>query len=435
MSVDRSDKDASDARRDGGAPQKGGVTPSAASPRSKRGALAAAGGALVLVLIGLILWGRQPPPPEPTDTAPAAGSSEKRRPAGDRQRRANAPPAPPPEPGPDSIEGAPTIEEKRRRRMEHAHSAYLEYAKYPPTSRPLREQPDQIKPHYVSPNKLPLARSDQKLTDAMVTLTQDRFYVVGEERVMFTMACETSDGPAACEVLSSAASVPFHAPARNDGVSQVPPPASVPFNDAGQDGDAAAGDGTLTAFFGPSAQGFQSYYGPLQLDIELRVEGETGKASFDIMYTPKAPAVFTGKFREALEDGSLSLYAEMEVEKPGRYVLAARVDDDAGKSFAYLSFNEEVKAGKQEAKLVVFGKLIRDEQAKTPFKLRDLEGFLLKEDTSPDRELMRAIEGTAHTTRRYAEADFSDKEWQSEEKDRHLKEQQKDLDQLNAGGR
>ena len=420
-------------RREGSAPPKKAPPPSA--PKAKRPILSAVVGVGLAGLIGLFFWTRPTAPPEPpADPQTPSEASQTRKP--DRTpRRANAPDPRAAEADPAPGEAPIDPEERRRRRAKSTLETYLEYAKYPPVSRPMREQPDQMKPHFVPPSKLPLTRTDQKLTDAMVTLSQDRYFLVGEERAVFTIACETSEGPAACEVLSSSAVIPFHAPARNDGVSEVPPPAPVPFNDGGQEGDAAAGDGTYTAVFKPSAQGFQAYYGPIQLDIELRVEGETGRASFDVVYTPKPPAVFTGKVREAIEDGSLSLYAEMQVEKPGRYVITGRVDDDTGKSFAYVNFNEEVKKGRQEAKLLVFGKLIRDEQVKPPFRLRDLEGFLLKEDTSPDRELMPTIEGVVHATKPYNVADFSDREWQSEEKDRHVKEFQKDADQVNAGGR
>jgi hypothetical protein len=416
-------------RPEGSAPPQGSPPPGAAKP--KRKTLAILAGVAAIAAVGLLFWGRPKSPPEPPadSIAPAqSAASQARKPKGPRI-------ADPIEEIPAPSEPPLSNRDRRERRAQTSLETYLEYAKYPPISRPMREHPDQVRPHTVAPNKLPLTRDDQKLTDAMVSLSQDRYFLVGEERAAFTIACETSEGPAACEVLSSAAQIPFHAPTRNDGVSEVPPAAPVPFNDGGQDGDAAAGDGTYTAIFSPSAQGFRSYYGPIQVDIELRVEGETGKASFDVVYTPKAPAIFTGKVREVIEGGSLSLYAEMQVEKPGRYVIAARVDDDAGKSFAYLNFNEEVKQGKQEAKLVVFGKLIRDEQAKPPFRLRDLEGFLLKEDTSPDRELMPTIEGVVHSTRSYNVADFSDREWESEEKTRHVKEYQRVLEQTNAGGR
>jgi len=419
-------------RREGSAPPQGAPPPGAAKPKQKRKSPAILAGVAAIAVVGLLFFAGPKSPPEPPadPTAPAqSAASPARKPKGPRI-------ADPIEEIPAAPSEPPiTHQERRERRVQASLETYLEYAKYPPSSRPMREHPDQVRPHTVAPNKLPLAREDQKLTDAMVTLSQDRYYLVGEERAAFTIACATSEGPAACEVLSSTAQVPFHAPARNDGISEVPPAAQVPFNDGGQNGDAAAGDGTYTALFAPSAQGFQSYFGPIQLDIELRVEGETGKASFDVVYTPKAPAIFTGKVREVIEGGSLSLYAEMQVEKPGRYVIAARVDDDAGKSFAYLNFNEEVKKGKQEAKLVVFGKLILDEQVKPPFRLRDLEGFLLKEDTSPDRELMPTLEGVFHTTRPYSVADFSDREWESEEKTRHVKEYQRVIEQTNAGGR
>ena len=419
-------------RPEGSPPPEGTKPPGA--PKPKRKAVAIAVAAAALAAASLLYWGRPKAPPEPpADPARAQSSASQARSPKSPPRRAEPPAEPAERPLP--LEGTFDPQERRAKRAQTTLDNYLEFAKYPPSSRPMREHPDQGRPHFVAPNKLPLAREDQKLTDAMVTLSQDRYYLVGEERAAFTIACETSNGPAACEVLSSTASVPFHAPARNDGVSEVPPAAPVPFNDAGQSGDAAAGDGTYTAIFSPSAQGFRSYYGPIQVDIELRVEGETGKAMFDVVYTPKPPAIFTGKVREAVEGGSLSLYAEMQVDKPGRYVLAARVDDDGGKSFAYLSFNEEVKQGKQEAKLVVFGKLIRDEQAKPPFRVRDLEGFLLKEDAAPDRELMPTLEGVFHTTRPYSVADFSDREWESEEKDRHVKEYQKNIEQTNAGGR
>jgi hypothetical protein len=294
----------------------------------------------------------------------------------------------------------------------------------------MSEQPDQARPHFVAPQKVPLARGDQKLTDATVTLEQDRFFVVGDEEVVFTMTCETSDGPATCEVLSSMAGVPAHALAQAKSIGAVPAEVAVPFTDSGQDGDKKAGDGMLSGILAPGRQGFQGYHGPIRLALELRVEGETGKAAFDIVYTPRPPAMFTRKVREALEDGSLNLYAELEVERPGRYVIAGRVDDDAGKSFAYVSFNEELGAGRQEAKLVVFGKLIRDEKAKAPFRLRDVEGYLLKEDMYPDRELVPTLEGAVHTTKRYKETDFSETEWRSEEKDRHVNEHRKDVEEL-----
>ncbi|MFT3767142.1 MAG: hypothetical protein QM820_16720 [Minicystis sp.] len=306
--------------------------------------------------------------------------------------------------------------QKRLARAQQTLASYLEATRYPPGSRPMAEQPDQIQPHHVAPATLPLARKDGKLTDAKVALTQDRLFLVGDERVTFSMACTTSEGPAPCEIQRAMAGV-------SPDVKDAGARPSTPLAFSAAEGNAAR------AVFQPSAQGFAGYRGPIHVDVALTVAGEAGGASFEIVYTPAAPAVFTGHVREALEQGSLALHVEMDVAEPGRYVLAARVDDAEGRSFAYLSFNEELGAGRQEARMVLFGKLVRDQGARSPFRVRDLEGFRLLPDTYPDRELMRAIEGTVHTTKAYALRDFSADEWESEEKARHVKEFTKDVEE------
>jgi hypothetical protein len=137
--------------------------------------------------------------------------------------------------------------------------------------------------------------------------------------------------------------------------------------------------------------------------------------------------------REVLDEkGSLQLYLGMEVRKAGRYVVAGRVDDESGVPFAYVSFNEELKEGTQEVKLTIAGNLVHDEAPTFPLKLRDVEGFLLKEAGDPDRELMAALRGYVHTTREYPQEAFSTAEWQSEERERYVKEYTRDVEEAQA---
>lgn len=321
--------------------------------------------------------------------------------------------------GEDGLQN-PEIQAKRAERARRTLDSYKEWARYPPESRPLREHPDQIHAHYVAPSRQPISGAGQKLSDARIMLSQDRLYLVGEERAVLRMMCETSEGPAACEIHSAKAAVPAHFKPLQGNYS----PSDVLFS---ADGSA---EGALSAVFQPFSQGFAGYTGPIQIQIELSVAGESGRAAFELMYTPEAPALFTGKFREALEEGSLNIYAELKVNKPGRYVITARADGSDGKSFAYLHINDEIAEGKQEVKLQIFGKLIRDEEARSPFTLRDLEGYLLLENTYPDRELLAGMDGPVYTSKSYALREFSGEEWQSEEKERHLKEYQKDVDSI-----
>jgi hypothetical protein len=108
-------------------------------------------------------------------------------------------------------------------------------------------------------------------------------------------------------------------------------------------------------------------------------------------------------------------------------VVTGRVDDATGKPIALLNFNGEVAAGTVEFKLSMFGKLLHDKQPAFPLVLRDVEGFLLKPDTFPDRVMMPRLVGTVHTTRSYPLASFSDAEWASEERSRYLTELGQDV--------
>jgi len=111
------------------------------------------------------------------------------------------------------------------------------------------------------------------------------------------------------------------------------------------------------------------------------------------------------------------------------------VDGAEGDGFAYLEFNDLIEAGLREARMCIFGLLVIDQRAKTPFTLRDVEGFLLLEDRDPDRELMSLLEGKVYTTKTYEESAFSSAEWQSEEKTRHLEEFGKDVEKgIDEGG-
>ncbi len=312
------------------------------------------------------------------------------------------------------------IAERRLERARHTLDGYLLGTRYPPGARPLSEKPDLQKPHTVAKRTQPLAREDRKVTKARVTLEQDRLYLVGDEVARLAVSCATSEGPRQCEVLRAEARVPETMPQ-----AATMPPARVVFADEGTGNTAAT-------LFAPAKEGFGGYHGPIVVTLDLRIDGEEGSAQFNLVYTPAAPARFTGEVREVLENGSLCLYVGVAVDKPGRYIVVGRVDDADGDGFGYLEHNDPLGAGAQEVKMCIFGKLVLDESARSPFVLRDVEGYLLKEDTYPDRELMPAREGPFYTTKAYGESVFSDAEWQSEEKDRHVKEFTKDVKEAEA---
>ena len=306
----------------------------------------------------------------------------------------------------------PGLAARRLERAQRTLDSYVQATKYPPTSRPLSEHPDQIEPL----NKVDHRQSLVPGGQSRLRLRYDRSVLVGDDAVMIRLSGEDSVGnPLPCEIVSaSATEAPFGPDVGRHG------PVPLSFTGDGSGGDAVAA--SFATRFQPARQGFAQHLGGIRITVRARVGDEEGATGFDVYYTPTPPAVFTRAVREVLEHGSLSLYLGINVHKAGRYVVTARADDATGNGFAYLSFNDEVQEGAREIPLVVFGKLIRDRHAGAPFRLHDVEGFLLKEDTDPDRELVQPLLGTAHTTRVYPESAFSDEEWQSEQRTRNIDE-------------
>jgi hypothetical protein len=309
--------------------------------------------------------------------------------------------------------------EKRLARARHSLDSYREATKYPPDSRPAREQTDTMEP--AAPERSRALSNEHQ--DVRLKLKQDKVFVAGDEAVTFTVGCENAVGGALpCQVSAGMA----HEAEHMAGAGQIAP-VPLAFVDDGTEGDTRAGDGIYSARFQPARHGFPLYSGTLRVDFRVSSGSAQGTAFFDILYTGAPPAQFTGKVREVVQAGSLHLYLGIQVRKPGRYVVTGRLDEESGMPFAYVSFNEELTAGQQEVKLTVFGKLILDEAPTFPLKLRDVEGFLLKESGDPDRELMTTRYGYVHTTREYPPALFSPDEWTSEERQRYLDEFGKDV--------
>jgi hypothetical protein len=324
--------------------------------------------------------------------------------------------------------------EKRLARARFSLDTYVASTRYPPESRPIREHPDQEQ--LAAPERTrSLSRDNDQV---QLRMKQDKVFLAGDEVVTFTVGCENKvREPLPCQVTNGMAQEAEHM------LQGAAPLAGTPlaFVDDGSQGDALARDGFATARFQPSKQGFPLFSGTLRVSFQVRSGSAEGSAFFDVLYTPSPPARFTGKVREAVEQGSLQLYLGLQVRTPGRYVIAGRVDDEAGVPLAYVSFNEELPAGAQEAKLTLFGKLLIDEAPTFPLKLRDVEGFLLKEQGDPDRELLTTLRGYVHTTREYPPTAFSPSEWQSEERSRYIdeftrdvKEAQQELDGLSSAG-
>lgn len=312
--------------------------------------------------------------------------------------------------------------------VDHTLCAYRAATKYPNTSRPISEHPDQVYPNRPVEEQHAM-RKDGGGTDAAVQIqtSQSRVFMVAGETVLFTIKALNKEGKILPMYVTRAlaSGITFQG-------SRQTPQLALAVTDEGQNGDAIAGDGVFSGALAPAQSGFASFAGTIRTELKYTVDGRAGVVLFDVIYSPETPAIWTGSIRETLEAGSLHFYLKTNVRIPGRYVVSGRVDDARGKPVALVSYNDMLAQGSGEIRLTLVGKLLRDQEPVFPLSLRDVDAYLLKEDTDPDRALMPRLEGVAHVTRNYPLKNFSDAEWQSEERSRYLAEYSKDVDLAKA---
>ena len=156
--------------------------------------------------------------------------------------------------------------------------------------------------------------------------------------------------------------------------------------------------------------------------VEIDYGNGRQRASFKVHVTPETsvPARFTGNFREEVEDGSLVVYAEVDVTEPGHYVVDANCFDSGDRPVAWTRFKGLLDAGRNEARLVIAGNVLHDRAAVAPFVVRDLRGVRVVSGSFPDTEAMAAFSGS-HRTGDYELAAFSSDDWTDEHKQATLR--------------
>jgi hypothetical protein len=318
-----------------------------------------------------------------------------------------------------------------RSRLERAQAtlaSYREATRYPFNARPLSEQPDQAFPYrpIVEERAFRLPQGTV-IRGLNLKTTQDRVHIQAQESVTVTVAAVDDSGkPLPLSIQRAWA----HEGGRGQQASH-PHIALVEFRDDGSGGDQHAGDGVHTAVISPTLLGFSDLAGTLRLEISMEAQHGSvthpGYAYFDVLTHPENTAKWLPGAQDKMEQGSLLFDLPVEVYAAGRYVATGRVDDANGKPFALLTFNEELRAGKQRVRLVLFGKLVRDFRPRFPLKLRDVQAFRLVPDTFPDRVMLPKEGAPTVLSGQHAYLSFSDAEWQSEERSRYLAEYSKDV--------
>jgi hypothetical protein len=311
---------------------------------------------------------------------------------------------------------------------DHTYCSYRTSSQYPVGSRPMADNPDQNRPNDPVASTNPM-RLDGDGSEGRVQLqtSQSRVYMASGESVAFSLRAVDADGKTLPLVITRAL-----AQGITYGGTRQTPQVSIPFVDDGTGADPVPNDGAFAGVLAPAQTGLASFNGTIRTEVRYNVGGKSGVVQFDVIYTPELPAVWAGAPREAAEEGSLVFHLPLEVRMPGRYIINGRVDDARGQPVALLTFNDVLGPGPNDVRLTMFGKLLRDQSPPLPLTLRDVDGYLLKENTDPDRALVPRLQGKVLTASTHSPKNFSDAEWQSEERSRYLTEFGKDLREARA---
>ena len=320
-----------------------------------------------------------------------------------------------------AVEASPAARQQQRRQLleqlrltDHTYCSYLQNSRYPHESRPAGHNPDQLYPNRplldANPMRVEGGDSDPSV---MLQTTQSRVYLAAGETATLSLRATDARGQALPLTVTRAV-----AQGMRYGGQRPAPRVTLDFADGGA--------GAWSAALTPAHTGLAGFHDTIRTEVRYHAGGRDGFVLFDVLYSPALPAVWSGQRREVREDGSLQFMLGLDVRKPGRYVISGRVDDAEGRPFALATFNEELGMGSREVRLTVFGKLLHDGAPALPLVLRDVDGYLLRENADPDRLLIPRLEGKVLSSTARSLAGFSTAEWQSEERSRYLAEYAKD---------
>lgn len=301
---------------------------------------------------------------------------------------------------PNRPERPPGVENDLEKRRESMLARYLREARFPPNSRPLTWSHEDL----LNPNRRhERAKRSEDDPEIRYLFTADRYAVVGADTLVATL--DVWKGDAALRPMIHAAHLRAVKP-------ELGPLVPITFQ---LDGERAS------ARLQPSALLDGPHTLKLQLSVTFEADDRVRQSTaINIEYTPSEsiPARFTGRFSERVEAGSLLVEAEIEVYRPGYYVVDANLWSD-DEPVAWTRFKGELSNASKSLPLEFFGKVLRESGFAGPYQVAQLRGFRFDEARAPDQDRIETTE-LSPLTQAYTLDVFSDEEWDSERKRRKI---------------
>ena len=275
---------------------------------------------------------------------------------------------------------------------------YLHESVYPPSSRPLtyESHSDLIEWN----RRAEYARPTEGDPEVTFIYSADRYFVIGEgQPVTSYLDVRRGGQPVRARVVRATAQVRAD---RGPELSRPPPTIELDYEWNGERLEHVLDPGAFGSRIDRTVR--------IRMDIEFDYDGSsTQRDHINFTYTPSSaqPARFTGQFREAIEGGSLVIYAGVEVFQAGWYAIDCNLWDAADQPVAWNRFTGNLDTTATEVPLRFFGKVLHDSGSSAPWHIGELRGARIVEEISPGEQMMVPFEGT-YTTQEYAADDFSE---------------------------
>ncbi len=316
------------------------------------------------------------------------------------------------------------------------------FYRYPRNSRPLdKTMQDLIRPLEFRSALMPAFRTgnpmDTGKPDFAYQISIQKTIISGGESVVATLEAYDVKDRVPVKVQVSSARI-----LSDDRTGHVEV-GDAAWSDDGKGFDKTADDKVVTLSWKPPYSG-RLYWGNMEMAVKFKIADHAEavyKLSFESV--PEPPAIITGKFRETVKDGSLIIGVEMDVKKAGHYIIEANLfHKSSGEPTHWVVFNDDIEQpGKQFVELTFFGKIFHDKNLDGRFVMRNLRGFRdnidysskklysdeelerinakTRERNEPERWMLIPFMGD-HVTESYDMHQFSDREYDGEDKRRRL---------------
>lgn len=306
---------------------------------------------------------------------------------------------------------------------ETALTIYKEWAKYPPNSRPI--QPGQwhiIEPHMTHSAAKPLISKKNKAhaSGFECTLQPQQHTFTEGTPVSVTLLCSTSEGdsdtPQIVDVELKSLSMSIITPAGTTAIAAD----RIKFSDP---------HGNRLYLFSliPTSKD----WGEVIMEIKITIPADTSQEEYQLAtsfkISPVAPAQFTGQFSDHLENGSLIVDVEVNVDKPGRFIIAGNLNVQ-DEPIAHATEDLYLEQGVHRVPLLFFGKILREfGMPSGTYTLTNVRGHRLNLASRLIDQKEPEIEGIPQFTDEFRTApyelnQFSDAEWDSPEKQLRIKD-------------